>query len=316
MQIINSLHDIKIKEKTAVALGNFDGIHIGHMVILEDALKSAKEKGLRSVCYTFANHPFNFIMNRDENDPDGIKLICTEDQKIRMLDELGFDYLVNVPFDEEIMTMRAKPFIDDVLIRDMNAEVICVGFNYTFGARAEGKPEMLIEECGRVGVEVRVHDAVYYEGNVVSSTLIRKTVEAGDMELAAAYLGRDYCFEGVVEHGKRIGSGIGFPTINLPAPVNRALPPSGVYFGHTQIGQNTYRSISNIGVKPTVSESDIKNIETYIFDFSNDCYGEKASVYFEHFHRPEQHFDDKEALRDQIAMDCEAAERYFAAKES
>lgn len=313
MQIINSLDDIKIEERTAIALGNFDGIHLGHRVILEDAIRVAAERGLKSVCYTFSNHPFNFIMNRDENDPDGIKLICTEEQKIGMLEEMGFDILVNVPFDEEMMIMKAISFIEDVLVRRLKAATVCVGFNYSFGARAEGKPEMLIKEGLKHDIDVRVHDAVAVDGKIVSSTLIRRTIAEGDMETVALYLGRDYAFEGIVQTGRRIGSTIGFPTANLPAPVNRALPCDGVYFGHIDIRGESHRCIINMGCNPTVSDGRIKTIETHIFDYDGgDCYGEKIAVYFEHFHRPEMQFADKKALHRQIEADCTAAKAFKA----
>ncbi|MBQ0018034.1 MAG: bifunctional riboflavin kinase/FAD synthetase [Clostridiales bacterium] len=311
MQIINSLNDIKTEERTAIALGNFDGIHVGHRAILEDAIRIAAERGLKSVCYTFSNHPFNYIMNRDENDPDGIKLICTEEQKIRMLEEMGFDILVNVPFDGQMMTMRAMDFIEDVLVNGLNAAAVCVGFNYSFGARAEGKSEMLIREGLKHDIDVRVHDAVAVDGKVVSSTLIRKTIAEGDMEKVALYLGRDYAFEGIVQTGRRIGSTIGFPTANLPAPVNRALPCDGVYFGRIELRGESRRCIINMGCNPTVSDGSIKTIETHIFDYDGgDCYGEKIAVYFEHFHRPEMQFADKEELHRQIASDCEEAKAF------
>lgn len=310
MQIFNSLEEININDKTAVALGNFDGIHIGHKIILDSALEASKEKGIKSLCYTFSNHPFNFIMNRDENDPDGIKLICTEEQKIRMLEEMGFDILVNVPFDEDMMKMSAIDFIEKILIGRLNTAVVCVGFNYTFGARAMGKPAMLKEAGEEHGFEVNIHDAVILDDKVVSSTLIRETIADGNMDMTARYLGREYVFEGTVEHGNRIGGSLGFPTANLSAPVNRALPPNGVYFGHTVLDGKTYKSISNIGLRPTVTDASRKTIETHIFDFDGDCYGKVISVSFEHFHRPESKFADREALHRQIADDCEKARNF------
>ena len=110
MKIYTSLEQLELNEKTAVALGNFDGLHIGHRVVMEDAVRVAKEKGYRSLCFTFSNHPFNFILQRSDDDPDAVKLICTEYEKVQMVEDMGFDILVNVPFDETIMTMRADAF--------------------------------------------------------------------------------------------------------------------------------------------------------------------------------------------------------------
>ena len=147
MIIYNSLDELNIAEKTSVALGNFDGLHVGHRVIMEDAIRSAKDKGMLSLCFTFSNHPFNFILRRSDDDPDAVKLICTEEEKTELVRDMGFDILVNVPFDENIMKMRAHAFFEDIIIGKLNAGCVSVGFNYTYGARAEGKPAMLADEC-------------------------------------------------------------------------------------------------------------------------------------------------------------------------
>lgn len=315
MVIYNSLEQLEIKEKTAVALGNFDGIHVGHREIFRAALEASKEQSLRSLCFTFSNHPFNFILQRDDSDPDAVKLICTEEEKIALVEEMGFDILVNVPFDETIMKMRAHEFFDGIVIAKLNAGFVSVGFNYTYGARAEGKPDMLRAECEAAGIGVSIHDAVIVEGNVVSSTLIREMINTGNMEMTAKLLGRPYSFTGTVSHGKKLGSSMGIPTINIPAPARQMLPPNGVYFSRIEVGGKTYNSVSNIGVNPTVNDvkdgrSASKTIETNIFGFNEDAYGEDVTVYFDHFSRGERKFRDKEELFAQIARDCENAVEY------
>ncbi len=314
MQIINSLDQLNITEKTSVALGNFDGIHVGHREIMLNALETAKEKGLRSLCFTFSNHPFNFILRRDDSDPDAVKLIVTEDEKIALIEDMGFDILVNVPFDEHIMKMRAHDFFEGIVIDKLNAGHVSVGFNYTYGARAEGKPAMLREECENAGISVSIHEAVTVDGHVVSSTLIREMIATGNMELTAKFLGRPYSFSGTVSHGKRLGSKMGIPTINIPAPDRQMLPPNGVYFSRIDIEGKTYNSVSNLGVNPTVSEGgSAKKIETNIFDYESPdggAYGHDVTVYFDHFSRGERKFRDKEELFDQIARDCANAKAY------
>ena len=176
MQIYTSLDDMNLERRTAVALGNFDGLHIGHRAIMQDAVDEAAAKGYDSLCFTFSNHPFNFILQRSDDDPDAVKLICTEEEKIDLVAGMGFDILVNIPFDEEIMKMRAHAFFDNIIRDKLNAGFVSVGFNYTYGARAEGKPPMLIEECSKAGIGVSVHDAVMYEDKIVSSTLIREMI--------------------------------------------------------------------------------------------------------------------------------------------
>lgn len=314
MQIINSLDQLNIAEKTSVALGNFDGIHVGHREIMLNALDTAKEKGLRSLCFTFSNHPFNFILRRDDRDPDAVKLIVTEDEKIALIETMGFDILVNVPFDEHIMKMRAHDFFEGIVKGKLNAGHVSIGFNYTYGARAEGKPAMLREECGNADISISIHDAVTVEGHVVSSTFIREMIATGNMELTAEFLGRPYSFSGTVSHGKRLGSKMGIPTINIPAPDRQMLPPNGVYFSRIDIAGKTYDSVSNLGVNPTVSEgSASKKIETNIFGYESPeggAYGKEVTVYFDHFSRGERKFRDKEELFEQIARDCANALEY------
>ena len=311
MEIITSLDQLNITDKTSVALGNFDGIHIGHREVFRAALDAANEKDLKSLCFTFSNHPFNFILRRDDSDPDAVKLICTEDEKIALIEEIGFDILANVPFDEHIMKMQAHDFFSDIVIDKLNAAHVSVGFNYTYGARATGRPDTLRGECEAAGIGVSIHDAVIVDGDVVSSTLIREMIATGNMEMTAKLLGRPYSFTGTVKHGKRLGSRMGIPTINIPAPDRQMLPPNGVYFSRILIDRETYSSVSNIGVNPTVNDDRRrKTIETNIFDFDDDAYGREVTVYFDHFSRGERKFRNQEELFAQIARDCENAQNY------
>ena len=305
MQIITSVSDIRIEEKTAVALGNFDGIHIGHAEILKCALESAKEKGIKSLCFTFSNHPFNFIMHREATDPEATKLICSEEDKISMFEELGFDYLVNVPFDELMMTMHAQEFFDSILVEKLNAAIISVGFNYTYGTRAEGKSEDLMREGADNDIEVHVHDAVMYGDQVVSSTLIREAIASGDMPKAEVLLGRPYSFSGVVGHGKAVGRKEGFPTVNIVPAADRALPPRGVYAAITSVEGTEYKSIVNIGIQPTFDGTTTK-IESHLFGYNGDAYDKNIIVSLKKFIRPEMKFASSEELYEQIRKDCEA----------
>ncbi len=308
MQIITNLNNANIEGKTAIALGNFDGIHIGHVAIMEEAIRVARANNLKSLCFTFSNHPFNFITDRREEDLEAVKLICTDEEKIELTQKMGFDILVNIPFDEVMMKMRAHEFFEEIILGKLGAKHVSIGFNYSYGARAEGKPETLAAECEKAGIGLTVTEAVKVGNSVVSSTLIREMISSGNMEDASLFLGRHYSFEGRVTHGKKLGSKNGFPTINIPAPRRQMLPPDGVYFSRIEIEGKIYRSISNLGVNPTVSGGNMdKRIETYIFDFDEDVYGDDVTVYFDHFHRPEMCFDSKEELFAQIASDCEKA---------
>ena len=314
MQIINTLDQLNIEDKTSVALGNFDGIHIGHREIMLNALETARKKGLKSLCFTFSNHPFNFILRRDESDPAAIKLICTEEEKIALIAEMGFDILVNVPFDEHVMKMRAHDFFEDIVKGSLNAGHVSVGFNYSYGARAEGKPEMLRDECRKSGISISIHDAVKVGGQVVSSTLIREKIAEGDLEAVTDYLGRPLSFKGVVEHGNSLGHQKGFPTANIRPGNALALPPYGVYFCRAEVDGEEYNSVCNIGVKPTIEKDNPVLIETYLFDFEGSLYGKSVTIYLDHFSRDEKTFDSKEKLFEQIERDCQNAKEYYSLK--
>lgn len=309
MQIFNSHDDIRIERQSVVALGNFDGVHIGHRVILEDAIRIAGETGAKAVCYTFSNHPVNFFRKRAGREDECIKLICTEEKKLAMLEKMGFDVVINVPFDEQTMSMRALTFIDEILDGKCHAAAVCCGFNYSFGVKAEGNVDFLIEECTKRGIDVHVHDAVEIDGKVVSSTEIRRLIAEGDMEKCNALLGRAYTLRGTVSHGEKLGTELGFPTMNFDAPTYMALPPNGVYFTRAIVGDKVYPAITNIGVKPTVGGK-FKSVETNIFDFKADIYGKDVSVEFLKFERPEMKFESVEELRQMIAKNVESAIDY------
>lgn len=302
MKIINSLENLIIDEKTVVALGNFDGIHAGHKVILEDAVNVALEEGVSALCFTFSNHPCNFIMNKDENDPEALKFICSEADKIKLIEKMGFDYLVNVPFDEKIMNMPAQKFFDEIILKTLNAQTVSVGFNYTYGANADGNAETLYLSGKESSIEVRVHDAVKVFHNVVSSTLIREALSEGNIEAVSMYLDREYSISDYVSDGMKKGHNVGYPTINFPASSNIIYPRNGVYASHTIFNGKEYKSITNIGVKPTVGGAE-KTIETHILDFEGDLYDKKMNVVLEHFIRDEKNFSSIEELRKQISED-------------
>ena len=322
MIVFRSLDELNMVCKTSVALGNFDGIHVGHQRIMKEAISYAKESGMKSLCFTFSNHPVDFIMQRADDNPNTIKLICSEDEKIRLIGEMGFDLLVNVPFDEAVMSMKAEDFFSDVIIGKLNAGSVSVGFNYSYGAKAGGNANTLEKECEDAGIAVRIHDAVRVDNEIVSSTLIREMIGIGNMELAARYLGRPYAFKGRVTHGKKLGSAMGIPTVNIDAPSDILLPPNGVYFSRILIDGKEYNSVSNLGVKPTIEdftadnkENDgaptaCKSLETNIFDFNDDAYGKDITIYLDHFSRSERKFANKEELFAQIAKDCESAKEY------
>lgn len=309
MTVITSLDDIRIEDELVVALGTFDGIHIGHLQILEDAVSEAKKNCLKSACMTFSNHPLNFIKGIDYGDAGSVRLLCSDEQKISILERIGFDYVINIPFDKNIMTMKPTDFISNILNAKLHARIVCCGFNYSFGDRAKGNVDTLRHEGAKYDIKINAHDAVKYDDIIVSSTAVRALVRDGNFELANKYLGREYSISGKVIHGNSIGRDIGFPTMNLGIPAELEMPPNGVYFSRAVVDGKEYKSITNIGNRPTVGKNE-KVLETHIFDFDSEVYGDEICIKLLKFHRSEIKFDSIEELAKQISIDCKLASIY------
>ncbi|MCI6710835.1 MAG: bifunctional riboflavin kinase/FAD synthetase [Anaerovoracaceae bacterium] len=295
MVIFRNLAEIQDIEKTAVALGNFDGIHKGHQVLIKKAVKTAEEKGIKSAVFTFSNHPRNVIAGNSV-----VRNIIYEDEKIEILEEMGVDYLFSISF-EEIMKLSPQDFVDKVLIERFRIDTAVCGFNFTYGYKAAGTADMLRGmAAGRF--DVAVVDPVKVNGQVVSSTLIREKIMNGDVEAVPELLGRNFTIRGTVIHGNEIGRTIGFPTCNIVIDESMAALPNGVYMTYCYVEGVKYCSITNVGNKPTIGEYG-KNIETNIFNFNENIYDKKITVEFLKKIRDEQKFDDLEALKKQIHDD-------------
>ena len=295
MVIFRNLAEIQDIEKTAVALGNFDGIHKGHQVLIKKAVKTAEEKEIKSAVFTFSNHPRNVIAGNSV-----VRNIIYEDEKIEILEEMGVDYLFSISF-EEIMKLSPQDFVDKVLIERFRIDTAVCGFNFTYGYKAAGTADMLRGmAAGRF--DVAVVDPVKVNGQVVSSTLIREKIMNGDVEAVPELLGRNFTIRGTVIHGNEIGRTIGFPTCNIVIDESMAALPNGVYMTYCYVEGVKYCSITNVGNKPTIGEYG-KNIETNIFNFNENIYDKKITVEFLKKIRDEQKFDDLEALKKQIHDD-------------
>lgn len=295
MVIFRNLAEIQDIEKTAVALGNFDGIHKGHQVLIKKAVKTAEEKGIKSAVFTFSNHPRNVIAGNSV-----VRNIIYEDEKIEILEDMGVDYLFSISF-EEIMKLSPQDFVDKVLIERFRIDTAVCGFNFTYGYKAAGTADMLRGmAAGRF--DVAVVDPVKVNGQVVSSTLIREKIMNGDVEAVPELLGRNFTIRGTVIHGNEIGRTIGFPTCNIVIDESMAALPNGVYMTYCYVEGVKYCSITNVGNKPTIGEYG-KNIETNIFNFNENIYDKKITVEFLKKIRDEQKFDDLEALKKQIHDD-------------
>ncbi|MCR5482305.1 MAG: bifunctional riboflavin kinase/FAD synthetase [Clostridia bacterium] len=304
MKIFNSLEEVKNIEPTVVALGNFDGVHLGHRELIGRTVKSAESAGLRSAVFTFANHPRN-----KAGEPVKVKNILYFDEKAAIIEELGVDYLFNIPFDDKIRNTGPDSFIHDILLGIFKMKQAYCGFNYRFGHRAAGTPETLMKAGLQNGFGIHVLEPFEIDGKLVSSTMIRELIEEGDMAQCAKYLGRNYMIGGEVVVGNRLGRTIGFPTSNLVIDENMVTPPNGVYVTLCNYNGVKYPSVTNVGVKPTIGQY-TKNVETHIFNFNKELYGKQIRVEFLEKTRPERKFESVEALSKQITNDCIMAKAY------
>jgi len=308
MKIYNSLEEIKDIEPTVVALGNFDGIHKGHQEIISRTVREAESAGLKSGVFTFSNHTSSVL----ENIPP-VKNILYPDQKISILEDMGVDYMFNIPFTEEILTMSPERFIDEILVEKFNIREAYCGFNYTFGYKASGTPEVLMHEGLKRGLGIHVQEPYMIDGIVVSSTYIRQLIEEGRMEECTKFMGRRYAIDGEIVVGNKLGRTIGFPTCNTVVDETMITPPNGVYITTCTIDGVRRPSVTNVGVKPTIGKYE-KNIETHIFDFNEDVYGKQIRVDFIKHTRPEMKFNGIDELKKQIQSDCIEARVYHRNK--
>lgn len=303
MKIIEKTTEFRIGQETAVAIGKFDGFHRGHQKLL-NRIKEQKERGLASVVFTFVPSPAAFFSKEPEQD------LTTIEEKRKIFEEAGVDYLIEYPFYQEIADMDPEIYISKVLVEQLNAKCIVAGEDVSFGKKGLGDCRLLKEKAMQYGYEVVIIDKVLYKGKEVSSTYVREAVRQGDMELADQLLGQPYHVGGTIVHGRHLGSSLGMPTVNIVPPEQKLLPPNGVYFSYIKMNGNIYQGITNIGTKPTVSGEAVMGVETYIYDFSRDVYGQEAEVYLLHYKRPEMRFDGIEALKAQMATDIVKGREY------
>ncbi len=279
----------------AVAVGNFDGVHVGHRRMLERLKSEATRLNLPSVVYTFDAY---------DSPKKGSKLLTLPDRKHALLREAGIDAVYSVKFSA-IKDMTACDFAEKILYTALGAKSIVCGYDFRFGRDRLGDVALLKRLLCEKGVAVSSIDAERVENRPVSSTLIRTLIADGDIKQANSLLGSVFSFSAEVVKGRQLGRRIGFPTINQIYPDRLALPRFGVYAVKVTIDGNVFDGVANIGTKPTVSDEKTPCCETHILDFSGDCYGKTAEIEFVDFIRDEQRFDSVETLTAQIAKDIE-----------
>lgn len=304
MEYINKIEDIKIENKTAVTLGKFDGVHVGHQKLINNVINK-KQEGFSSVLFTFDKPVGAFLRDADSS------VLLTKEERHAVFSKFQLDYMIECEFTEEFAHMPAETFIKEILVKRLNAGYIAVGTDCTFGYKAIGNYKMLQQFAEKYGYEVEVVEKLTYKSSEISSTRIRQCIQVGELEDATKMLGFHYPIMGEVVHGKKLGRTLGMPTTNLIPIEEKLLPPDGVYVSRTIIDGKIYDGITNIGYKPTVSNEMIRGVETFIFDYSGDLYGKILQVELYKYVRPEQKFESIVQLKDRINKDIEFAKKYL-----
>lgn len=292
--------------KRVMALGFFDGIHIGHAALLNKTKKMAEEQKAKPSVLTFDIHPDNIVFGKD------VPLInSASDREDIIRREFGIDNVVFIHFNRKVMQMEWKAFIDEI-ISELRVCGIVVGYDFCFGYKGLGNAEKLKEYCAHKGIPCEIIPAVRFNGEIVSSTYIRELIKSGEMEKANEYLGHPHTLADTVRSGYHLGTKLGTPTINMKFPEGVMVPKRGVYAAKVILEDGSeHISVTNIGVRPTVSDENSVSVESYILNFSGNLYDRHVRVEFYKFLRPEKKFASPEELSRQINIDAETTKAYF-----
>ncbi|MFA7078477.1 MAG: bifunctional riboflavin kinase/FAD synthetase [Syntrophomonas sp.] len=285
-----------------LALGNFDGVHKGHQVLIQAVVDKAAAHGGQSLAFIFEPHPAQVLI--PERAP---RLLLTPYHKAAFLEKQGMDTLIYTPFTHEIARWSPQQFVEKILITGLNVREVFVGFNYSFGHRGAGTPELLQQIGEQMGFKVNIIAPVEFAGEPISSSLIRKSLEDGDITNAYNMLGYHPIIEGVVIEGEHRGATIGFPTANIGIEPIFNVPGKGVYAARAGLGAKTYHCVVNIGSKPTFHQEYPLSIEAHLIDFTGDIYDQNIRLYFLEKLRDEKRFASLEELIAQITRDRDKA---------
>ena len=302
MITVQSISNYDKAHPTAITIGTFDGVHIGHRKILERLINNAKVLELKSTVLTFFPHP-RMVLQKDVS----IKLLNTIDEKIKILEQIGIDYLIVHPFTKEFSRLSATQFVRDILVNDLKTKKIIIGYDHRFGRNRNANINDLMAFGNALDFEVEEISAQEVDDVSVSSTKIRKALDEGDMKTANLYLGYKYMLTGEVVKGKGLGRTLNFPTANISIPEEyKLIPKNGVYVVSSVLDGNTVFGMMNIGFNPTV-EGKTKSIEINFFDFDQDLYGKKIQIDIIDRLRDEKKFNSLEGLQAQLKKDRETS---------
>ena len=307
------------KPKRVIALGFFDGVHLGHGALLRRVKETADRLGAVPAAFTFDKSPAAALTGRD------IPLLSTLEDRTALMDQLyGIQEMVIAPFTT-MRHMDWEEFVEDYLVQKLGVVHVVAGHDFRFGCMGRGNPERLKEKCAQLGVGCDIIPKVELDGVTISSTYIRSLIANGELERAVEFLGHPLQLTAPVCHGKRLGSSLGFPTVNLSLPEGVIVPALGVYAARVWVlpgsheppgprhlpGEGPYLSVTNVGVRPTVADGDRVTVEGFILDFRGDLYGRSVCMEFYKYLRPERKFPSVEALAEEVKRNAEETRAYF-----
>lgn len=309
MRIVRYLDDSVKFANPILTLGTFDGVHKGHQEIIKELVQRAKSKGVESVLFTFDPHPRKVLYP----DTNTVHLIDTIDEKLDKLEQLGLDTVILYPFTTAFSRLTAFEFVRDVLVNQIGISEVHIGHDHHFGKNREGSFQELSDLGELFSFKVHQLGAIQSQNITISSTKIRNAIKAGEVDLAADFLGQRFRISGIVTQGKQLGRTIGFPTANIAQiDVDKIIPKFGVYAVLVKVGGVWYNGVMNIGVKPTVASTEELSLEVYIMNFTGDIYGQEIAVEFVQYIREEKRFDSLDALVNQIRSDEKVASTILA----
>ena len=304
MKYICKTLDFKIEEPTVISFGKFDGLHRGHELLVQWMKQLKKEKDLKSVAFTFDIPPKTHLLSLEQ------KSLTTKKEKLYIFAQSGVDYLVECPFVDEVRQMQAEEFIAWI-VKSLHVKQIVVGTDFRYGYQRKGDYLLLQRLEKKYGYQTVVVDKLKEDGKDVSSTYIRNLLCEGNLQKANRLLGYPFFMRGEVVHGQALGRTIGIPTLNMIPSEDKMLPPNGVYITRVKMDEKNYCGVTNIGCRPTVSDTKQISVETYVIDFSEQIYGKTVSVEFLSFLREERKFEHLSELKSQMEKDIDAAKMYF-----
>jgi riboflavin kinase / FMN adenylyltransferase len=312
VKILKNIDQIPVLKNPVVTVGSFDGVHIGHKAIIQRTIDLARENKGESVAVTFSPHP-QAVLHPDSND---FYILTTNEEKSFLLDSLGIDYLIIIPFTKEFASLPYDHFVEKYIAGEIHTNTLVIGYDHHFGSNREGTITQLSQLGRKYNFHVEEVTAQFVKGTTVSSTKIRKALIAGEVSQANTFLGYPYFISGKVVKGNGLGVKLGFPTANIEMETKaKLLPADGAYAARVEVSGHEFGGMINIGMRPTIGGTS-RVAEVNIFDFSSNIYGENINVHFIERLREEIRFNDVKELHEQLLKDKAKALKILSGKQS